>query len=36
MNNFYNNKSKKKRTNGLFGILFKETKKLLRKRKDIK
>ncbi len=36
MNNFYNIKSKKKRTNGLFDILFKETKKPLRKRKDIK
>ena len=36
MNNFYNIKSKKKRTNGLFDILFKETKKPLRKIKDIK
>ena len=36
MYNLYNNKPKKKSTNGLFNILFKETKKPLRKIKDIK
>ena len=36
MYNLYNNKPKKKSTNGIFNILFKETKKPLRKIKDIK
>ena len=36
MYNLYNNKPKKKSNNGLLNILFKETKKPLRKIKDIK
>ena len=35
MYNLYNNKPKKKSNNGLLNILFKETKKPLRKIKDI-